>query len=101
MGIKNPEGKQTKEVLKNLMPRLTSGGKKSVFGALERRAAAGEILAVGRAYYGAAYNFLTVSVDNVHTPGVFPTGFPKLQRHELPCKLSGHNIGCNEGEGKL
>ena len=70
MGIANPEGKQAKEVLKKLIPVLTSGGKKTVFGALERRATAGEILATGRAY-GAASNFLTVSVENVHTPGVF------------------------------
>jgi len=74
MGIANPEGKQAKEVLKKLIPVLTSGGKKTVFGALERRAAAGEILAMGRAY-GAASNFLTVSVDDVHTPGLFRLAF--------------------------
>ena len=74
MGIANPEGKQAKEVLKKLIPVLTSGGKKTVFGALERRAAAGEILAMGRAY-GAASNFLTVSVDDMHTPGVFRLAF--------------------------
>ena len=47
MGVANPEGKQAKEVLKKLIPVLTSGGKKIVFGALERRAAAGEILNMG------------------------------------------------------
>ena len=83
MGIANPEGKQAKEVLKKLIPVLTSGGKKTVFGALERRAAAGEILAMGRAY-GAASNFLTVSVDDVHTPGVFRLAFRSCNNMNFP-----------------
>ena len=74
MGITNPEGNQAKEVLKKLIPVLTSGGKKTVFCALEHRPAAGKILSMGRAY-GAASNFLTVSVDNVHTPEVFQLAF--------------------------
>ena len=74
MGITNPERKQAKEVLKKLVPVLTGGGKKTVVGALERRAVAGEVLVMGRAY-GATSNFLTVSVDDVHTPGVFQLAF--------------------------
>ena len=67
--VANPKGKDAKEVLKKLVPVLTNGGKRTVIGALERRAAAEEILAMGRSF-GAASNFLTFSVDDVHTPGV-------------------------------
>jgi hypothetical protein len=53
--VVNPEGKDAKQVLKKLVPILASGGKQTIFGALERRKAAGEILAMGRKY-GAASN---------------------------------------------
>ena len=48
-----PDGADAKFVLKRLVPMLTTGGKNTVFGALERRAAAGQILAMGRKYGGA------------------------------------------------
>ena len=57
-------------MLRKLILVLTSRGKKIVFGALELQATSGEVLAMRRAY-GAVSNFLTVSVDDVHTPGVF------------------------------
>ena len=69
--------------MKKLIPVLTSGRKKTVFGALERRAAAGEILAMGRAYR-AASNFLTVSADDVHTPGVFQLTFRSFNNMNFP-----------------
>ena len=54
-----------------------------MFGALERRAAAGEILAMGRAF-GAASNFLTFSVDDVHTPGVLRMSFRSCSNLHFP-----------------
>ena len=70
-------------MLKKLIPVLTSGGKKTVFGALECQAVAGEILAMGTAY-SAASNFLTVSVDDVHTPGVFRLAFRSCNNTNFP-----------------
>lgn len=64
MSVANPEGKQAKHMLGKLLPVLTSGSKKTVFGALERRAAAGEILAMGHRY-GPASNFLTVRLYSI------------------------------------
>ncbi len=46
--VENPNGKAAQRVMRRLVPVLTSGGKRTVFGALERRSAAGEILALGR-----------------------------------------------------
>ena len=60
VSVANPDSKSAKEVIGKLLPVLTTGSKNTSFGALERRAAAGEILAMGRKY-GAASNFLTVS----------------------------------------
>ena len=54
-----------------------------MFGALERRATAGDILAMGTAY-GAASTFLRVSVDNVHTPGVFRLAFQSCNSMNFP-----------------
>ena len=57
--VANPTGKVAKQVLRKLVPVLKSGGKKSAFSALDRHAAAGEILAMGRRF-AAAPTFLTV-----------------------------------------
>ena len=81
--VADPEGRDAKEVLKKLVPILTVGGKRTVFGALERRAAAGEILAMGR-MFGPASNFLTVSVDDIHSPGVFRMAFRSCNNLTFP-----------------
>ena len=59
--VANPKGKESKSVLRKLVHVMTTGSKKTVFLAMERRSAAGEILAMGRKYGGAA-EFLTVSI---------------------------------------
>ena len=81
--VANPEGKDGKYVLNKLVPMLASGGRNTVFGALERRSAAGEILAMGRKH-GAASNFLTVSVDDVHSPSVLRMGFRNCNNINFP-----------------
>jgi hypothetical protein len=65
------------------VPILASGGKQTIFGALERRRAVGEILAMGRKY-GAASNFLTISIDDVNTPNVFRMGFRSCNNINFP-----------------
>jgi hypothetical protein len=69
--------------LKKLVPILASGGKQTIFGALERRRAGGEILAMGRKYGGAS-NFLTISIDDVNTPSVFRMGFRSCNNINFP-----------------
>jgi hypothetical protein len=81
--VANPEGKDGKYILNKLVPMLASGGRNTVFGALERRSAAGEILAMGRKY-GAASNFLTVSIDDVQSPHVFRMGFRSCNNINFP-----------------
>jgi len=73
--VANPTGKVAKQVLRKIIPVLKSGGKKSAFSALDRHAAAGEILAMGRRF-AAAPTFLTVgesSFSNVFCLDVLPS----------------------------
>lgn len=81
--VAKPDSKDAKKVLAKLVPILSTGGKKTVFGALERRSAAGEILAMGRKY-GPASNFLTVSVDDVNSPMVFRLAFRSTDNISFP-----------------
>ena len=67
--VANPDSPQAKKVMNKLIPVMTSGSKSVTFSALQRRSTAGEILAMGRKY-GPASTFLTVSVDDVNSPGV-------------------------------
>jgi hypothetical protein len=68
--ITNPWGKPAREVLKKLIPVLISEEKNTVIGALEPQAAAGDILAMEKAYDG-RQNILLVLVDDMHTPRRF------------------------------
>ena len=69
--------------MRKLTPVLTNGGKETVSGTFERRTAAGEILAMGREY-GATSIFLAVSVDDVHTPGIFRLAFRSCNNMNFP-----------------
>ena len=46
--VEKPNSKEARKVLNTLTPVLTSGGKKTVCGALERQSAAGEMPSMGR-----------------------------------------------------
>ena len=81
--VANPEGKDAKHILNKLVPMLACGGKQTVFGALERRRAAGEILSMGRKY-GPASNFLTINIDDVNTPSVFRMAFRNCNNINFP-----------------
>ena len=83
MAVASPDGPEAKAVLKDLIPVLTCGGKRTVFGALERRSAAGQILAMARKH-GPASNFLTISVDDVNSPGVFRMSFRSKDNLSFP-----------------
>ena len=81
--VEKPNSKEARKVFNTLTPVLTSGGKKTTCGALERRSAAGEILSMGRRY-GPASCFLTVSVDDVNSPGVFGMSFRSKDNLSFP-----------------
>ena len=81
--VSNPDGSDAKYILKKLVPILTTGSKRTPFGAFERRSAAGEILAMGRKYGGGS-NFLTVSVDDVCSPGVIQLCFRNCDNLNFP-----------------
>ena len=105
--VANPECKEAKSVLNKLIPVMTSGSKKTSFGALERKSAAGEILAMGRKY-GPASNFLTASVDDINSPLVFRMAFRSCNNINFPAHSPdsllhamgmGEHFECsNEGE---
>ena len=81
--VANPDGKTAKSVLRIITPILKTAGKKTLFGALERHAAAGDILAMGRRF-GPASNFLTVAVDDVNSPTVFRLTFRSTNNVDWP-----------------
>ena len=81
--VADPEGRAAKKVMSKLVPVMTAGSRKVSFGALQRRSTAGEILAMGRKY-GAASNFLTVSVDDVNSPGVLRMAFRSCDNINFP-----------------
>ena len=81
--VADPESQQAKDVLNKIMPVMTAGSRKTTFGALQRRSTAGEILAMGRKY-GPASNFLTVSVDDVNSPGVLRMAFRSCDNLKFP-----------------
>jgi hypothetical protein len=65
--VQKPHSEDGKYVLKRVMPILTSGGRQTVFGAVERYNSKAEILALARRF-GPAPAFLTFAIDDVNHP---------------------------------
>jgi len=85
--IKDPDGPDAKYILNKLTPFLTSGGKKSAYGALEKNRSAGEILAMGRRF-GCASNFLTFGIDDINHPNSIRLALPSSSNHDFPAVVS-------------
>ena len=68
--VAHPDSKDAKYVIKKLLPVLTTAGKNTSFGALERNASLGETYAMIRRF-GPQFEFLTIATDDVSNPQVF------------------------------
>ena len=70
----HPESKDAKYILSKLLPVLTTAGKHTSFGALERNASLGETYATIRRF-GPQFAFLTIAIDDVNNLHVLPLPF--------------------------
>ena len=86
--VLRPHSSSAKHVLGKLVPVLTGGSKKTVFGALERNENAGKIMALGRRF-GSAPAFLTFAIDDVNHPTSLRLAVRSASNHEYPAVLSG------------
>ena len=85
--VKNPAGESAKFVLRKIVPFLTTAGRKTVFGAVERNKCAGEILALGRKY-GCASDFLTFGIDDVNHPNAIRFAVSSSDNDSFPSRIS-------------
>ena len=84
---KNPDGPDAKYILHKLTPLLTSGGKKSAYGAMDKNRSAGEILAMGRRF-GSAPSFDTFGIDDINHPNSIRFALPSSSNHDFPAVVS-------------
>ena len=84
---KNPDGPDAKYILHKLTPLLTSGGKKSAYGAMDKNRSAGEILAMGRRF-GSAPSFNTFGIDDINHPNSIRFALPSSSNHDFPAVVS-------------
>ena len=85
--VKNPDGPDAKYILNKLTPLLTSGGKKSAYGAMDKNRSAGEILAMGRRF-GSAPSFNTFGIDDINHPNSIRFALPSSSNHDFPAVVS-------------
>ena len=95
--VKDPAGESAKFVLRKIVPFLTTAGRKTVFGAVERNKCAGEILALGRKH-GCASDFLTFGIDDVNHPKCNPicsvqSRQRQFSKQDLECFARCHGEG--------
>ena len=105
--VKDPDGPDAKYVLNRLVPYMTFGGRKSVFGALERNQTAGEILAMIR-HQGCGHSFLTFGIDDINHPNSIRFALPSSNNSTFPAVVSSasqvemeRGIKLMEGEGSI
>ena len=86
---------------------MTFGGRKSVFGALERNQTGGEILAMNR-HHGCGGCFLTLGIDDVNHPNSIRLALPSSNNSTFPAVVSSasqvemeRGIKLMEGEGSI
>ena len=77
------ESKDAKYILNKLMPVLTTAGKRTTFGSLERNVAMGEFLSMIR-HFGSQFCFLTGAIDDVNNPHVFRLTFQQSNNSDFP-----------------
>ena len=85
--VAKPNGENAKYVLRKLILVLSCGAKNTVFGALERRTAAGEILAIARKHGGGG-TFITISIDDKSHPNVLRLAFRSTSNYDFPAMAS-------------
>jgi hypothetical protein len=85
--VKAPHSKDGKYVLKKLVPILASGGRKTVFGAVERYESRSQILALARRF-GPAPAFLTFAIDDVNHPTAIRLALRSSNNSSFPCTVS-------------
>ncbi len=65
-----PESKDAKYVVNKNLPVLTTAGKHTSFGTLERNSSLGEMYAMVHRF-SPEFDFLTIAFDDVNSPQVF------------------------------
>ena len=78
-----PDSKDAQYVVKKLLPVLTTAGKNTVFGPLERNASLGETYALIRRF-GPQFTFLTIAIDDVTNPSIFRLTFSQPDNVNFP-----------------
>jgi hypothetical protein len=91
--VADPGCKDAKYVLRKLIPVLTTAGKHTSYGALERNSALGENYALIRRF-GPELTFLTVAIDDVSCPHVFRLSFNQPNNFQFPSKASKNFLDC-------
>ena len=81
--VANPNGKDAKYVLNKILPVLTSAGKHTSFGAVERNSSTGDLLAMIRRF-GPQFQFLSCAFDDVHNPHSFRLTFRQPNNSDFP-----------------
>ena len=93
--VAHPSSKDAKYVLKKLLPVLTTAGKNTCFGALERNSSLGETYALIRRF-GPQFLFLTIAIDDVNNPQVFRLTFNQRDNVNFPSVASGDFLSALE-----
>lgn len=89
--IKHPAGKIAKSLLRVVMPLLTFAGRKSSYGALERKAAISRILALCQRY-GPGFIFLTLSSNDLNNPLSYRLTFRAKNNTAFPATVDAENF---------
>ena len=81
--VAHPESEDAKNVLNKHLPVLTTAGKHTSFGTLERNLSLGEMYAMIHRF-GPEFQFLTIAFDNVNSPQVFHLTFSQPDNTNFP-----------------
>ena len=85
--VADPKSKDAKYVLKRLIPVLTSAGKNTSYGCLQKNASLGEMYAMMRRF-GPQFAFVTIAIDDVNNPHIFRLTFSQRDNETFPSTAS-------------
>jgi hypothetical protein len=91
--VADPRCKDAKYILRKLTPILTTAGKGSTFGALEKNMSLGETFAMIRRF-GPHFVFLTIAFDDVNNPHTFRLTMRQPSNDSFPSVASKEFLNC-------
>ena len=84
--IDNPKGKEAADIMSQILPVLSSSGRKIGFGAMEKSTSVSESIALTQRH-GPASVFLTVSPNDISNPTSFRLAFRSVNNKDFPATI--------------